>query len=408
MDTSDIKGFLGSRNSIIFILAFVVVSLVVALFNNIYISSKTWELRTQEIAAKINTSNSGFADTAKRVMDSDENILFIKLLDANGVLQESLGADNGEPAKNVVVNTADSNQVILGLKDNGSTTFNIPSLFWSVLIGAIVSCLFLVIFSVFTPSKPQLLDKLISAMKRVARGDMTARVDTAGVVNEDVIYLRTFEAFNQMMDNFGAEAEEQWDEPLFQPSVIDTPELEEHTSTRHVTVMVAKIADFHDLSTELEPGEFNAFLSEFRKSASSIISDYGGVIEALLKDEIVAFFNAPDELDKPELRAVCSAVEVLQLLASMTKERKLEGKSAISGKIGIDWRSLQFFENSSIPQGIRDVTSNARSISEIAPLWRVIVKTDFYEPLNEYIEVRELVLGDDSYYSVVGVEEGIV
>ncbi len=70
-----------------------------------------------------------------------------------------------------------------------------------------------------------------------------------------------------------------------------------------MTVFVAKIADFQELSTTLDAAEFNSFLADYRKAASSIISNYGGVIEALLKDEIVAFFNAPEEQNKPELRA---------------------------------------------------------------------------------------------------------
>jgi len=194
-------------------------------------------------------------------------------------------------------------------------------------------------------------------------------------------------------------------------AIANDEEEEEETISRprNVTVVVAKIADFQELSNTLKPAEFNAFLADYRKAASAIISNYGGVIEALLKDEIVAFFNAPEEQVNPELKAVCSAVEVLQLLASITRERKIEGKAAISGKIGIGMKSVPVYDDDSgMPHGVKQVTDMARKICTIAPVWRVIVSADVYQTVKDYVEARELKLGNDPYYSIVGVEEGVV
>jgi hypothetical protein len=127
-----------------------------------------------------------------------------------------------------------------------------------------------------------------------------------------------------------------------------------------------------------------------------------------MKEEIVAYFNAPEEQTNPELRAVCSAVEVLQHLATITRERKLEGKIAINGKIGIGTKTLNVYSDSGVPQGIKGVTDTARSICDISPIWRVIVSSELYLSVSEYVEARELTLGEESYYSIVGVEEGIV
>ena len=44
----------------------------------------------------------------------------------------------------------------------------------------------------------------------------------------------------------------------------------------------------------------------------------------------------------------------------------------------------------------------------IAPVWRVIVSGDVYQTVKDYVEARELKLGNESYYSIVGVEEGVV
>jgi hypothetical protein len=126
------------------------------------------------------------------------------------------------------------------------------------------------------------------------------------------------------------------------------------------------------------------------------------------KDEIVALFNAPDEQVNAELKAVSSAVEVLQLLASITRERKVEGKAAISGKIGIGMKSVPVYEDSNMPHGVKEVTDIARRICTVSPVWRVIVSSDVYAIVKDYVEARELKLGNDSYYSIVGVEEGVI
>ncbi|TFG76105.1 MAG: hypothetical protein E4H21_07165 [Thermodesulfobacteriales bacterium] len=247
-------------------------------------------------------------------------------------------------------------------------------------------------------------------MKRVSRGDLATKLESSEA-GDDVTMIRAFETYNQMLDLLKRKKEiEIPDEPVFQPTLIEAEdkEEEEETRSRRVIVVVAKIADFQELTSTLDSSEFNSFLADYRKSASSIISNYGGVIEALMKDEIVAFFNAPEEQTNPELRAICSAVEVLQHLATITRERKLEGKIAISGKIGIGTKTLNVYGDHGLPQGIKAVTDSARATCDLAPIWRVIVSSDMYYSVSEYVEARELILGGESYYSIIGVEEVLV
>ena len=172
------------------------------------------------------------------------------------------------------------------------------------------------VFSLMGSGKSDSIEKLISGMKSVTRGDLTgAKLDPADS-SDDVAMIRAYETFNQMVDRLRRREDIEEDIPPFQPTLITSDEEEEEDEDyergreRNVTVLVAKIADFQELSNTLNPSEFNAFLADYRKAASAIISNYGGVIEALLKDEIVAFFNAPEEQVHPELKAISSAVEV--------------------------------------------------------------------------------------------------
>ena len=339
-------------------------------------------------------------------------MVYIKLLDSEGVIQESLGSEAGENIEILPVSTSEGSTIIIGLLGADLKSLTISTAIWSALIGLVVSLIALFLLSFLSNGKSDSIEKLIAGMKRVSRGDLATKLESSKA-GDDVTMIRTFETFNQMLDLLKRREDvEPSEEPVFQPTLIDADEQggeqEQETKNRRVTVIVAKIADFRELSSTLDSTEFNSFLADYRKAASSIISNYGGVIEALMKDEIVAFFNAPEEQTNPELKAICSAVEVLQHLATITRERKLEGKTAISGKIGIGSKTLNIYGDSGLPQGIKGITDTARSICDLAPIWRVIVSSDMYLSVSEYVEARELTLGGESYYSIVGVEEGIV
>jgi len=397
----------GSGVSFLLVAVFVLVSILVSVFSSYYFTSTLSEQKVQELVQLFSVPDASFDETAKNILNSRQDVLYIKLLDSEGVLQESFGSEEGENIEMLPITTSENSTILLGLVGTDFKNLIIYPALWSALIGLVVSIIVLFILSLLSNGKSDSIEKIIAGMKRVSRGDLTTKLESSEA-GDDVTMIRAYETFNQMLDMLKRRENVEVEEPVFQPTLIATEEKEEETNTRRVTVIVAKIADFQDLSSTLDSTEFNSFLADYRKSASSIISNYGGVIEALMKEEIVAFFNAPEEQTNPELRAVCSAVEVLQLLATITRERKLEGKIAINGKIGIGTKILNGYSDNGVPQGIKGVTDIAKSICDISPNWRVIVSSELYLSVSEYVEASELTLGEESYYSIVGVEEGIV
>lgn len=403
----------GTGISVLLVAIFILLSILVSLFSSYYFSTSIEEQKSQELIQLFSQSEDSFLETAEGILNLREDIYYIKLLDSEGVLQESLGNEEAENLEIFPITTAANSTILVGLRDSNFGSYTISTAIWSGLIGLVVSIIVLFLLSFLSGGNSDSIEKLIAGMKRVSRGDLSSKLESSEA-GEDVTMIRAFETYNQMLDLLKRKKEvEPPDEPVFQPTLIETEEIEDEeeeieNKTRRVTVVVAKIADFQELSSTLDSSEFNAFLADYRKSASSIISNYGGVIEALMKDEIVAFFNAPEEQTNPELRAICSSVEVLQHLATITRERKLEGKQAISGKIGIGSKTLNVYGNDGVPQGIKAVTDSARGTCDLAPIWRVIVSSDMYYTVSEYVEARELVLGGESYYSIVGVEEGLV
>jgi class 3 adenylate cyclase len=399
--------------SVILVIIFVLLAVLVSVFTSYYFSYAVSEEKTQELIKLFSQSEAGFQQTAENILNARTDVHYIKLLDSEGVLQESFGSEDDNNLEIVPITTSANTTILVGLSGTDFNGLSVSTAIWSGLIGLVASIITLFLLAVSSKGNSDTVEKLIVGMKRVSRGDLATKLDSSEA-SEDVTMIRAFETYNQMLDLLKRkEHSEPPEEPVFQPTLIGPEEIEEEeeeaeTKNRRVTVIVAKIADFKDLSSSVDPSDLNAFLADYRKAASSIISNYGGVIEALMKDEIVAFFNAPEEQTNPELRAICSAVEVLQHLATITRERKLEGKAAISGKIGIGSKTLNVYSDNGVPQGIKAITDSARGICDLAPIWRVLVSEEMYFSVSEYVEARELTLGGEPYYSIVGVEEGLV
>ncbi len=495
------SGTINTTAAIVTFLTGLSISLAVALFHYYYFPQKHVEQKTTEIS-QIFDNVSDFPATAKRLLSSRNDIAYLKLLDQNGVLEESFGNDDIEGTTRFLVNAPDNKTIVLGMYESSVGEIDSYALVWSLLIGTVLS--FSLIFFLFiqSPRQDKALKRLESAMERVSDGDLTARLDIDSSTDEEMGIMSAYQSFNRMVSTlnrkFGnstdlyptqfedesgesgsqgkdsydyspftsaesqsekektVEGQEQdederekapreadagtedkdydpesdkvvafedYDEESkdtaqqgesgtretgeFRPRIV-LPDTSQQPKSRMVTALVAKISDFEQLTENLDSAELNSFLTSYRKAASTIIADYGGVIEALLQDEIVALFNAPEEQNKPELRSICAAVEVLQVLAKMSKDRRSQGKPLISGKIGVDVGSVSFSTGSGIPNSVKNIVSDARGICEKSDEWRVQVSEDLYNSVHSNVEVKQNSINGDTVYYIVGVEEGVI
>ncbi len=405
MDSSGMRGF-GAKGGFTLVLIVMMVSAVVAVFCSFFYSSRILGHKADEIETLFK-DGSDFSRIAKSVLNSRPDVAYLKLLDENGILKESFGGENGNGIKEFELPSVDNSTIMLGLKEFSDKNLIFYSLLWSVLIGVVLGSVCFFATSFFSSDQSVYFERLVSSMKRVSRGDFSAKLDIDESMYDESAMMRVYESFNQMVDQLKRKDESVKEPHSFQPTVV-VSESREQSKLRRVTALVAKISDFEELSTKLDSTDFTSFLTDYRKAASSIISDYGGVVEALLQDEIVALFNVPDEQDTPQLRAICAAVEVLQVLATMSRQRKIEGKETISGKVGIDEKPLPFYSESGMPKNVKELVTVARGISGEAPLWKVIVSPEVYKTVSKHVEVSELALNHGKLFSIVGVEEGVI
>lgn len=396
-----------AKRGIALILLFICISVAISVFNSFFNASEFLRYEADEIG-RLFEGRKDFTQVAKELLNTRPDIVYLKLLDENGLLKESLGREREVGVKKFRLSMPDKYTIIAGLKEIEVRPLILHPILWSMAIGIFFSGIYLfIVSSPFSKKRDAQIESVIMGIKRVLRGDLASKLDMDKDVQDDPLMIRLFEGFNQMVDQIRRKEEVAKEPPKFQPTAV-VSEKKQEPKIRRVTGFVAKVADFGSLSTRLAAAEFSSFLTEYRKAASSIVSDYGGVIEALLQDEIVALFNVPDEQDKPELRAVCAAVEVLEILANMSKKRKVEGKEPISGKIGIDAKNMPFYIESGIPQGVKEVVGLARAICEDAPLWKVLISSEIYKSVSDYVDAKEIAQNYGTSFSIVSVEEGVI
>ncbi|MGQ0792473.1 MAG: adenylate/guanylate cyclase domain-containing protein [Deltaproteobacteria bacterium] len=428
MSLGRIDGF-NVKDAILIALIFVFVSSAVSIFNSFFYKSRFMEYKAQEIGLTFQ-ADGDFSKNAKELLSSRGDIIYIKLLGSDGALKESFGNGDEAQTSEFTLSTQDGNRVLVGIRELENDGTTLAALIFSILIGG-VSGVCLIMVLIMSCDQSASMEKLVAAMKRVSRGDTSAKLEAEDFMGGNSSMLKIFESFNAMMDQLrkrsGIQTIEPEQDAFSEPepkAIFDEREIIEDKiagfraenftpapddrNSRRTVALVAKIANFEELSAQIEPARLASFLTEYRKSASAIISDYGGFTETLLQDEIVALFNVPEKQDKPELRAICASVEVLQALSEISKKRGISPKHVLAAKVGIDAKPLAAQSESAIPSGVGRVIGAAKSISEGASNWGVVVSLDVYAAASAYVQAKQLERDGEALFAIVGVEEGVI
>ena len=94
--------------------------------------------------------------------------------------------------------------------------------------------------------------------------------------------------------------------------LVDDPQALE-PQLRHGTVLMLDIADFTRYAAGRDPVEVIRALGSFLAGAADIIGDHEGIVISFTGDGLLASFNAPVELDRPEETAVRAALALTDL-----------------------------------------------------------------------------------------------
>lgn len=99
------------------------------------------------------------------------------------------------------------------------------------------------------------------------------------------------------------------------------------------TVLFADIRNFTQLSTVMQPEQVVELLNRYFSTMVDIVFKNGGTLDKFLGDGLMALFGVPYAIEKPEERAVRTALEMLEALQTMNRE--LEAKGVLRLDIGV-------------------------------------------------------------------------
>jgi adenylate cyclase len=105
---------------------------------------------------------------------------------------------------------------------------------------------------------------------------------------------------------------------------------------RRITVQFTDLAGFTRISESMTPGEAFEELHEFLEIIMDEQHRQGAITSSFTGDGTLALFNAPEDLDEHEAKAVDAALVCVHLLEQCNARRRAENKNQLHARIGIN------------------------------------------------------------------------
>lgn len=416
-------------------------------FQYFYFPVRYAELRTAEMQ-RVFGEEELFAELARSILATRSDVGYVRLLDRDGVLEKSFGVQYDQGFEKLAVGGPGGKTVLVGVRPFPNTGIYFDILLWSLLIGSLMAVVFSFFLRLMNDLSFRHLKEFSDGMKLLSEGDYSARLDARSsmMINSRIVQL--CREFNEMASSLEKAAPtvsaEPADEsptvedsaaepgtgPLFSPpsapapaepaDTFPVPSPEDSGTGKAapspavapprktwLSALVVKIADFDSLARNLDSSEMSSLTAEYRKSLSNFVISFGGVVERMLQNEVVALFPASDGDDRTsvELRSVCSAVETMQFFGGARNRHGISSGTGVKVKAGISSSEIEIPADSGVSASVKPLVDEARTLCDGAKSWNIFVSVRFRESLRDYLEVRREYVDGNLCYSVKGVEE---
>jgi len=105
---------------------------------------------------------------------------------------------------------------------------------------------------------------------------------------------------------------------------------------RHVTALAAELAPARSDRLPSDPEDLHAIVGAFRRNASAIVTQHGGVIGESRGREVFAYFGYPMAQENDAERAVRAALAIQRERSEYNNENISKGAPELSARIGLD------------------------------------------------------------------------
>jgi adenylate cyclase len=125
--------------------------------------------------------------------------------------------------------------------------------------------------------------------------------------------------------------------PVFIEELIRNPEkLKLGGERRVISIFFSDLQGFTGLSEKLDPEDLTAFLNHYLTAMTEIIHQEGGTVDKYEGDAIIAFWNAPLDLEDHAERAVRAGLRCLDKLEEMQPELRKWVQGEVRMRVGIN------------------------------------------------------------------------
>lgn len=167
-------------------------------------------------------------------------------------------------------------------------------------------------------------------------------------------------------------------------------ELKNTSQHRDIAVLFVDIRGFTSISESLEPEQVVEILNEYLSLVAHAINKWGGTLDKFIGDAAMAIFNAPNDLDNYELRAVCAAKEISESADYIQKKFMEKYHKSVSFGIGVNCGGAVVgnigCESRMDYTAIGDTVNIAARLEAAAAPGQILITETVYEPIQEYVK----------------------
>ncbi len=183
-------------------------------------------------------------------------------------------------------------------------------------------------------------------------------------------------------------------EPQLVEQILENPSFDPKLGgeKRDIAVLFVDIRGFTSLSEALLPEQIVSILNEYLELIARAVIKNDGTLDKFIGDAAMAFYNAPADLPDYELRAVRTAIDILDGAGALNEHCKEKyGKevafgigihcgSAVVGNIGCECR-MDY-------TAVGDTVNTASRLEANAKAGQILISADLYERLIDVLEAE--------------------